>query len=193
MCATSKFNLIVLSVILGGCASPKVGPDYHAPDLHLPAHWSAKSQSPDLPASENARLERWWTQLEDENLNWLIDQALTGNLDLKLAQARLHQARASRQLAEAGLFPQGISIGRGKSNELLQLLQRDRTSIGSVRSTTPASTRLGRSMSSAATAAVWKQPRLISRPAKPAWTTLAFPSLPSLLETMSSFVPTNAV
>lgn len=114
MCATSKFNLVALSVILSGCASPIVGPDYHAPDLHLPAHWSAKSQSPDIPAIENTRLERWWTQFEDEKLNWLIDQALTENLDLKLAQARLHQARASRQLAEAGLSPK-VSASAGGS------------------------------------------------------------------------------
>lgn len=105
MSATSKSKLIVLSVFLGGCALHMVGPDYQAPDPHLPPHWSAKSQDSNIPTNEYARLERWWTQFEDENLNWLVDQALAGNLDLKLAQARLHQARINRQLAESGLYP----------------------------------------------------------------------------------------
>lgn len=105
MSATSKSKLIALSVFLGGCALPMVGPDYQAPDPHLPPHWSAKSQDSNIPTNEYARLERWWTQFEDENLNRLIEQTLTGNLDLKLAQVRLQQARASRQLADAGLYP----------------------------------------------------------------------------------------
>lgn len=114
MSATSKSKLIVLSVFLGGCALPMVGSDYQTSDLHLPQHWSAKSQDLNIQANEYARLERWWTQFEDESLNWLIDQALTGNLDLKLAQARLHQVRASRLLAEAGLSPK-VSASAGGS------------------------------------------------------------------------------
>jgi len=82
-----------------------VGPDYQAPDLRLPNRWAAAPSSAEAPAEDRTRLARWWTQFGDEKLNWLIDQALAGNLDLKLAQARLNQARASRQLADAGLYP----------------------------------------------------------------------------------------
>jgi NodT family efflux transporter outer membrane factor (OMF) lipoprotein len=94
-----------------------VGPDYQAPDLHLPDKWSATSSGPALQTGEGTRLARWWTQFEDAQLDQLIDQALTGSLDLKLAQARLRQARASRQSAQAGLFPTlTASASRSRSN-----------------------------------------------------------------------------
>lgn len=96
-----------------------VGPDYQAPDLRLPGKWSASAEG---QAGDQARLARWWSQFGDEKLDWLIEQALTGNLDLKLAQARLHQARASRQLAEAGLYPTvsaSTSGSRSKSSDAI--------------------------------------------------------------------------
>lgn len=96
-----------------------VGPDYQAPDLRLPGRWSASTEG---QAGDQARLARWWSQFGDEKLDWLIEQALTGNLDLKLAQARLHQARASRQLAEAGLYPTvsaSTSGSRSKSSDAI--------------------------------------------------------------------------
>jgi outer membrane protein, multidrug efflux system len=82
-----------------------VGPDYQAPDPRLPNRWAAAPSSAEAPAEDRTRLARWWTQFGDEKRNWLIDQALAGNLDLKIAQARLNQARASRRLADAGLYP----------------------------------------------------------------------------------------
>lgn len=114
MCITSKSNLIILSVLLGGCALPMAGPDYQAATPHMPSYWIAQSQDSNNPTNEDAHLKRWWTQFEDESLNWLVDQALTGNLDLKLAQARLHQARASQQLAEGGLYP-AVSASTSRS------------------------------------------------------------------------------
>lgn len=97
--------MATLATLLGGCALPMVGPDYQAPGLRLPNKWAAAPSSAEASAEDRTRLARWWTQFGDEKLNWLIDQALAGNLDLKLARARLDQARASRQLADAGLYP----------------------------------------------------------------------------------------
>ena len=93
---------------LAGCAQfpPSVGPDYQAPELSLPKNWS-QSLSKDKPASDRAALAlaRWWQQLGDAQLNALIDQALSGSPDMRLAQARLRQARAMRDQAVSGLFP----------------------------------------------------------------------------------------
>lgn len=82
-----------------------VGPDYQLPSLSLPRAWFPETTSPVVPDKASASLARWWTQFEDAQLDWLVEQALAGSLDLKLAQARLQQARASRQLSEAGLYP----------------------------------------------------------------------------------------
>lgn len=64
-------------------------------------------------------------QFDDEILNDLIDQALADSLDLKLARARLQQARASRQLSEAGLYPTvsaSAGANRSKNSEAIATL-----------------------------------------------------------------------
>lgn len=107
----------MLAIFVGGCAS-MVGPDYKAPDLHLPAKWSTQSTSADLEANQQRQLTRWWTLFADAQLDALVEQALAGSLDIKLAQARLREARANRQLAEAGLRPAvttSASVSRNRS------------------------------------------------------------------------------
>ena len=122
MTVALRYAAATLATLLGGCALPMVGPDYQAPGLRLPNTWAAAPFSAEAPAGDRTRLARWWTQFGDEKLNWLIDQALAGNLDLKLAQARLNQARASRQLADAGLYPTvsaSASRNRTKSSDAI--------------------------------------------------------------------------
>lgn len=96
----------LLSVVLAlnGCSllSPLLGPDYRPPGFALPALWSAPAAPDAAPAPD---LARWWRQLDDPLLDGLIDAALAGSVDLKLAQSRLQQARASREQAVSGLFP----------------------------------------------------------------------------------------
>ena len=97
---------------LGGCAGwqPLVGPDYQRPELAMPAAWSSGQ------ATEVAALGQWWQQLGDPQLDQLVSAALANSLDLRAAQARLRQARASRALAVAGLAPTlGAAAGATRS------------------------------------------------------------------------------
>ena len=48
----------------------------------------------------------WWRGYGDEQLNRLVAQALAGNPNLKLAQARLARAQAVTEVADAALLPQ---------------------------------------------------------------------------------------
>ena len=48
---------------------------------------------------------KWWELFEDRKLNDLMDEAFARNLDLRIAYARLEQARASAQKEGAGKFP----------------------------------------------------------------------------------------
>lgn len=60
----------------------------------------------------------WWRRFDDPLLDALIDAAMLGAPDLRNAQARLRQARASRDLAVAGLFPSvdlALSANRSRS------------------------------------------------------------------------------
>jgi NodT family efflux transporter outer membrane factor (OMF) lipoprotein len=47
----------------------------------------------------------WWATINDPELSGLIDRAMTGNLDLKKARARVREARAQRGVTGASLFP----------------------------------------------------------------------------------------
>ncbi len=97
---------VVMVLLFGGCGSlPKVGPDYQPPPMSLPSAWVASAAVPWVKKDTEQTLRRWWMQFGDPQLNQLIEQSLMGSLDLKLAQARLLQARASQQLSEAGLYP----------------------------------------------------------------------------------------
>ena len=77
---------------LSGCA---VGPDYRTPAANSPAAW-------DTPAPVGTvALERWWTALGDEQLDRVVRDALTANLDLRIAKAQLREARAALRIADS--------------------------------------------------------------------------------------------
>jgi len=85
----------ILMVALAGCA---VGPEYRKPELAIPERWSAA-------APADADLEGWWRVFGDATLVSLVDRALAANLDLRIAEARIREARALRRVAAAGIWP----------------------------------------------------------------------------------------
>lgn len=96
---TAKFSLVLAAafVALTGC---KVGPDYHAPDVLVPEGYAATTRPATAPATQPAAdLSLWWDRLGDPQLSALIQRATEGNLDLKLAKARLREVRAARGIA----------------------------------------------------------------------------------------------
>jgi NodT family efflux transporter outer membrane factor (OMF) lipoprotein len=56
-------------------------------------------------APDEIDLARWWTVFDDPLLSALEERTVRSNLDLKLAEARIRQARASRGIAAGGLGP----------------------------------------------------------------------------------------
>lgn len=93
----------LIPVFAGACA---VGPDYRRPSPTAPERFLAIRGSPiSLTPSDDARLSRWWRAFGDPILNRLIRQAFANNLDLKVALARVDQARAGRHIEFAQLFP----------------------------------------------------------------------------------------
>jgi NodT family efflux transporter outer membrane factor (OMF) lipoprotein len=84
-----------------------VGPDYREPVPDLPNRWQAGKDAPaDLRPVDPAALKTWWKSFGDARLDRLMNRALSGNLDLKMALARIDQARAQRRGTRAELFPQ---------------------------------------------------------------------------------------
>jgi len=106
----TMINKVVLSLLtfmitfFSGCAA--VGPDYVASNKKSPTAWhgSLDNKLTDEQVEAQA-LASWWKTLNDTELSSLIDRALVSNLDVKEAYARIREARASRNVAEAARFP----------------------------------------------------------------------------------------
>ena len=94
--------LLIVTVV--GCM---VGPDYRTPAMKLPTHWDGNDQQ--IKQAENqddkTDLATWWQSFDDPMLNQLVAQALSSNLDEKIALARIREERAYLVISRAGLFP----------------------------------------------------------------------------------------
>jgi outer membrane protein, multidrug efflux system len=108
VCVASFAITASLLVALSGCT---VGPDYRAPEIATPEAFASLDGASGAGVTTAAtsvapgQLSYWWRTLGDEQLSSLIDRAVANNLDLKLAEARLREARALRGVAESGLYP----------------------------------------------------------------------------------------
>jgi multidrug efflux system outer membrane protein len=94
----------VLALLTDGCASiPGVGPNYHAPETKAPVHWTEPLAGGETNAA--AVVAAWWEDFHDSELNSLVQRAVCSNLDLRIAQSRIREARAQYGGAYADLGP----------------------------------------------------------------------------------------
>jgi NodT family efflux transporter outer membrane factor (OMF) lipoprotein len=99
-----KNSVTILGLILAaGCA---VGPNYHAPQTAMPAAFSPSSDASIAATNPALTLAEWWTVFNDEQLNALIREAASSNLDIRVAQSRILEAKALRGITRSSLFPQ---------------------------------------------------------------------------------------
>ncbi|HCC54544.1 MAG TPA: hypothetical protein DEQ20_06415 [Desulfobulbaceae bacterium] len=97
-----------LTALLVACAP--VGPTYQPPRPELPATWSGPSTPPNSRPNGVEKLGQWWTLFNDPRLDSLIQRAIAANPDLKIAKARIIQARAQYRLTTAAAAPtMGVS------------------------------------------------------------------------------------
>lgn len=117
------FPMLVLifytNIMLLGCVA--VGPDYVQPAISSPDVWHNRLKNGLVNNETDYRmLTRWWGGLKDPVLLSLINRAVTGNLDVKIAQARVREARARRGLSKTDMFPTldaSGSLTKSRSNE----------------------------------------------------------------------------
>jgi outer membrane protein, multidrug efflux system len=99
--ATAPWPFVLL--ILSGCAA---GPNYQPPMAAVPAAYSNADAAAGVVASpDEAALAVFWQQFQDPVLDRLMQQAWAANLDVRIAQARLIEARAALWGAEAQSLP----------------------------------------------------------------------------------------
>ncbi|MCX8043755.1 MAG: efflux transporter outer membrane subunit [Desulfobacterota bacterium] len=104
--------ILILLLVLCGCV---VGPDYKKPDAKTPPVWDGmNAAAPDQKSTasmKSASFAQWWKIFNDPVLDGLVEKALAANLDLKIAEARIRQARAERIMTAAGLWPETDATG----------------------------------------------------------------------------------
>lgn len=108
----SLLGIGICALVLASCA---VGPNYHRPAVNSPGVYRGNEMNSNAPAAE---LE-WWQLYQDETLQALIREALTNNFDVRIAAARVEQARASAMQARSQFVPsvtyQGV-VSRGRND-----------------------------------------------------------------------------
>jgi NodT family efflux transporter outer membrane factor (OMF) lipoprotein len=89
-----------LLVLLSGCML--VGPDYRAPQTQMPVAFANQTQ--EGVAAQEVEMA-WWQGFKDDRLNQLVALALLNNHDLRIATARLREARALRAETAFDRYP----------------------------------------------------------------------------------------
>ncbi|MFU8818258.1 MAG: hypothetical protein ACNA74_00885, partial [Desulfurivibrio sp.] len=99
--------LLALLLLSGSCA---LGPDYQRPELDTPEdyrHAPPVTENGELislqavPPADDLPKGEWWQLYHDPLLNDLQQRAAAGNRELRVALARLDQARAAARLGSA--------------------------------------------------------------------------------------------
>jgi NodT family efflux transporter outer membrane factor (OMF) lipoprotein len=97
--------LLITSLALGACTT---GVDYEQPKPRAGEmdSWNGRLEGAISDDElDPVFLAHWWTALDDPALTSLIEQATEANLDLRMAEAQLRQAKAQRGIAEAEALP----------------------------------------------------------------------------------------
>ncbi len=112
-------SLVVCSAVV--CAGCTVGPEYHRPAPVMPSQWAELSAATTRPEANpvpdgalaasvptveaHVDLAQWWRTLGDPVLDRLIDRAIGSNIDLRMAEARIREVRAQRDIVASNRYP----------------------------------------------------------------------------------------
>jgi NodT family efflux transporter outer membrane factor (OMF) lipoprotein len=89
--------ILTLTLALAACT---VGPNYQPPAPESRAGWQGRQQEADF-----AQIQQWWAGFHDAELDSLVTRAVAGNLDVKMAEQRIIEARAQKDVAAASYYP----------------------------------------------------------------------------------------
>ncbi len=100
-----KSTLIIMLAVLGGCS---LMPTYERPSAPVPADWP---DSVKLKSTTRLALADWQHYFADPRLQALIAAALENNRDLRIATARIAEARAQYGIQSADRLPNVNLVG----------------------------------------------------------------------------------
>jgi NodT family efflux transporter outer membrane factor (OMF) lipoprotein len=112
-----NLGLMLTLAAAGAMTGCMVGPDYQPPKTQAPEQWSETLAGGETARSES--LAAWWQGFRDPELDSLVQRALAASPDLRIADARLREARAGLGLRDAERLPEldlGASASRAKQS-----------------------------------------------------------------------------
>ena len=113
-----------LAATLSGCA---LGPDYQRPAPTLDAGFVAAGSAAVNGAAVAPDIASFWRGFNDATLSALVERALAANGDVRIAQARLQEARANLGEADAAARP-ALAIDGGATRAVRPITQQPGTS-----------------------------------------------------------------
>lgn len=114
-----KTTTLVAALLLAGCA---VGPDYQRPASTLDAGFVAAGAKSANAQPTAADIASFWRGFNDATLSALVDRALAANGDVRIAQARLQEARANQGEADALARP-GLGLSSDVTRSVRPITQ----------------------------------------------------------------------
>lgn len=121
---TLLFSAAVVVLLDIGCV---VGPNYRAPNPQIESSFNSSTTAPAIAASTTQpstlvaspmTTARWWDSLHDAQLSALMERVAKSNLDVKIAEARVRQARAELAYASGTQYPE-INVNGAYSHQRL--------------------------------------------------------------------------
>src|SRR6201981_2786891 len=108
---------LLISMVVMLCAGCTVGPNYKRPAVPAPPEYRG------LPADQAGKSDaasfgdqKWWDAFQDEALRDLIQTALKQNYDVRIAAARILEARAQFGITRADQLP-SVAANASSVNE----------------------------------------------------------------------------
>lgn len=105
--AKISYTTITLILSLLSLTACKVGPDYLVPDTCVPPAYTEDRPMRTFDP-EDEELIHWWKTLHDPFLDCLLETALEGNFDYRIALEKVRQARAEFWIQFTGILPDFI-------------------------------------------------------------------------------------
>ena len=112
---------VSVSMLLAGCM--KVGPDFKKPDMNSQIRESYQHAPSDVETGEIT--DRWWIAFNDSELDQIVKNVLSNNLDIRKAMAVISEMRAYFVQSKADRLPSLSLQGEVRRQRILPGIESD--------------------------------------------------------------------